>query len=97
MAILSKQFKKLQDNFRLFKDCSVQNCMLKRYLENLILNKKNSVLETAAIGILISELDHDKKNVRNAFKGEFKHFSAKSNINLFRALLLSNKKEIKKK
>ena len=67
--------------------------MLKNYLEKLILNKKNSVLETAAIGVLISELNHEKRNVRNSFKGEFKHFSAKININLFRALLSNNKKE----
>ena len=55
--------------------------MLKNYLEKLILNKKNSVLETAAIGVLISELNHEKRNVRNSFQGEFKHFSAKININ----------------
>ncbi len=67
--------------------------MLKNYLDKLILNKKTSVLETAAIGVLISELNHEKKNVRNAFQGEFKHFSAKININLFRALLSNNKKE----
>ncbi|MCZ6703508.1 MAG: CHAD domain-containing protein [Ignavibacteria bacterium] len=93
IVILSKQLKKLQDNLGLFTNYSVQITMLKNYLDKLILNKKNSVLETAAIGVLISELNHEKKNVRNAFQREFKHFSAKININLFRALLSNNKKE----
>ncbi len=67
--------------------------MLNNYLDKLILNKKKSVYETAATGVLISELNHEKKNVKNVCQREFKHFSAKININLFRAFLLNNKKE----
>ncbi|GMR25190.1 MAG: hypothetical protein BMS9Abin39_0471 [Ignavibacteria bacterium] len=35
--------------------------MLNNYLDKLILNKKKSVYETAATGVLISELNHEKK------------------------------------
>ncbi len=67
--------------------------MLNNYLDKLILNKKKSVYETAATGVLISELNHEKKNVQNVCQREFKHISAKININLFRALLSNDKKE----
>lgn len=71
----------------------MQISVLNNYPDKLFLNEKNFVLEADAIGVLISELNHEKKNVRNAFQGKFKHFSAKINMNLFRALLSNNKKE----
>jgi CHAD domain-containing protein len=91
MKFLLSQLKKLQNNLGLYNDYYVQTTMLKSYLESLNLNEKDSLLEAAAIGALISELNQEKGEVQKTFPATFEKFNSLKNSKIFSSLFLNSK------
>lgn len=91
MKFLIRQLKKLQNNLGLYNDYYVQTKMLKSYLESINLNEKSSLLEAAAIGALISELNQEQDEVRKTFQETFAKFNSQKNSKLFHSLFMNTK------
>jgi len=81
-----KQLKRLQDNLGAFNDLSVQQKMLRRYLDRLRPGSRKNQGVAAAIGGLLTNLYHEQHAVRREFTERFDHFAEDGNRQLYRSL-----------
>ena len=79
MKGLIKQLKSLQDNLGRFNDLSVQQDFLHGFLESMNRNSPKAVELAAATGALISRLQVEHRQVRDAFIGVFGKFHSTGN------------------
>ena len=86
ITLLIKQLKRLQDNLGDFNDLYVQQEKLKDFLQNHVLQIKDSQQVAAAVGGLITGLYQRQIAVRAAFTQTFKEYSKKENIQLYQYL-----------
>jgi len=83
---LVKQLKKLQDNLGDFNDLHVQQVNLSQYLTTIKGVGARTVLQAAAVGGLITQLNTRQHEVRRSFTKSFQLFSSPENIALFKKL-----------
>ena len=86
MKKLIRQLKQLQNNLGDFNDLSVQQDMLKEYLEAIRPGTIKSKKLSAAIGGLLTNLFHEHNLVRTRFEETFSRFSTPENLELYRRL-----------
>jgi CHAD domain-containing protein len=79
MKDLIKQLKSLQDNLGRFNDLSVQQDFLHAFLETIDGRRSNAVELAAATGALITRLQLEHRQVREAFVGVFSKFNSAVN------------------
>jgi CHAD domain-containing protein len=79
MKDLIKQLKSLQDNLGRFNDLSVQQDFLRAFLETIDGRKPSAVELAAATGALITRLQLEHRQVREAFVGVFSKFNSEVN------------------
>ncbi|MEA3438195.1 MAG: CHAD domain-containing protein, partial [Thermodesulfobacteriota bacterium] len=81
-----KQLKGLQNNLGDFNDLSVQQDMLQDYLTSIKPGASKELKLAAAIGGLLTALNHEQNDVRNRFIATFGKFSGSKNLKLFSKL-----------
>ena len=86
MKSLIKQLKSLQDNLGRFNDLSVQQDFLHAYLKTVAAKKTEAIGLAAATGALISRLQLEHSQVRDAFTGVFGKFNSSANRRRFQRL-----------
>jgi len=86
ISLLVKQLKRLQDNLGDYNDLSVQQRSLKKYLETIASEYKDSQQTVAAIGGLIASLFQQQQSVRKALAQTFTEFSEQDNEKIYQKL-----------
>ncbi|RZB29080.1 MAG: hypothetical protein AEth_01684 [Candidatus Argoarchaeum ethanivorans] len=96
ITLLTKQLKQFQDNLGEFNDLSIQQNILKEYLDTIVPESDQAILVAAAIGGLITNLNMRQQHVRAEFSDRFLLFSQKKNAKLFKQLFKDDKAVITK-
>ena len=92
IQFLTNQLKKLQDNLGDFNDICVQQETLQEYIEHQLQGKPDAIDVAAAIGGLITHLNHQQQEVRMIFEQTFKEFNRPKNNRLFQEMFNKKKK-----
>ncbi len=92
MRFLIKQLKKLQDNLGDFNDICVQQETLQEYLEHQVSGNRDAIDVAAAIGGLITNLNHRQQEVRFIFTQTFNNFDCSKNNRQFKEIFKNGKK-----
>ncbi|HHO48008.1 MAG TPA: CHAD domain-containing protein [Desulfobacteraceae bacterium] len=78
-----RQLKRLQDNLGDFNDLTVQQAMLRQYLDTLRPGSRKNQETAASLGGLLTGLYHEQQRVRQEFDERFREFARPANAGLY--------------